>query len=213
MNKIPKMVLTFTAFSLILCLVYLLILMPRGWSSGDDDGEPLNSQPTKTTDWVYMKVEYFHDLLTPKRFFAIIDGTTNQIPLVKGGYATTDVWLEVVVRGVDVPRALQERSNRNRPHDYIIRERQRWNAMLHYVWNLVEPTHTFRAYNFEVIEYHANGKAKVVEADIEVFLGGQWNHLAMFMLGDEHARPTQSDGSEWDFGSLNVGILNPNVPK
>ena len=202
-----KQNLIYVSLSLLLFLAYSCTI----FGSGDDDLTEI--APKISGEWVYMKVEYFHDLITPKRFFAVGVGTTNQIPLVKGGYASTDVWLEVVARGVDVPRSLQEREDRSRPKDYILRERERWDSMLHYVWNLIEPTHTFRAYDFEVLTYDGKGKAKVVEADLEILLGGNWHNLAMFMLGDEHARPSQADGSEWDFGSLNVGLLNPNIPK
>ena len=67
---------------------------------------------------------------------------------------------------------------------------------------------TFRVHNMAVIV-----EDKVIEADIEFWLGGAWHNLAIALLNDDHARPIQTDGSTWDPGSPTWGLENPNLPR
>ena len=53
----------------------------------------------------------------------------------------------------------------------------------------------------------------IIEADMEILLGGVWHNLALMMMQDDMARPIQADGSEWDPGSREYSLLNPNIPK
>ena len=75
------------------------------------------------------------------------------------------------------------------------RERERWNSAMQYVWNVCEPTKTFRVHNMVVID-----EDRVIEADIEFWLGGVWHNLAVSLVNDEMARPLQQDGTTWDPG-------------
>ena len=33
------------------------------------------------------------------------------------------------------------------------------------------------------------------------------------LLNDKLVLPTQADGMQWDFGALEFGMVNPNIPK
>ena len=210
MKRIPKMNLAFTAFSFLLCLVYLLIpILNRAWSSGDDDLEDLKQ--AKKREWVYGKIEYLHDLRKPNEYFMLLNAHPgNPVPLITGGYATTDVYAIVRLRGVSVARELQHSEHRNRPDDWLLYERDKWDKSMRYVWNLTDPKHTFKVYDLKVVDHAGD---KVLEGDMEVYLGGGWLDLAVMMLNDGHARPIQADGSDWDWGMETVPLLNPNVPK
>ena len=186
----------------------LLICVSLCFASGDDDGAPLESVPDGS---VYGKIAYLHDLRAPNVYFMLLRAHPGQpVPLISGGYATTDVYAVVKLRGVSTPRALQHSENRERPHDWLANERSRWDAAMRYVWNLTEPNKTFRVHRLAVIE--ASGD-KVLEGDLEVWLGGQWLSLAHMMLNDGHARPVQLDGSDWDWGQSTVPLVNPGIPK
>ena len=202
--------LAFTAFSFLLCLVYLLIpILNRAWSSGDDDLEDLKQ--AKKREWVYGKIEYLHDLRKPNEYFMLLRASPGTgVPLITGGYATTDVYAIVRLRGVSVPRELQHSEHRNRPHDWLANERRKWDNSMRYVWNIVEPNKTFKVYDLKVVDHAGD---KVLEGDLEVYLGGGWLDLGLMMLNDGHARPLQADGSDWDWGMETVPLLNPNVPK
>ena len=178
-------------------------------------GEPGDAEPppvpeeTDSSGWVYGRIEYEHDLIAPNLYFMeLLAHPDGQVPLIEGGYASTDVHAIVRLRGVDAPRALHSVDERHRPHIWRDRERERWNDSMAYVWNLFSSTKTFRVHNMVVIE-----DDKVIEADIEFWLGGAFHNLAVSMLNDEHARPIQTDGSAWDPGSKNYGLENPNIPR
>ena len=132
------------------------------------------------------------------------------VPRITGGYATTDVYAVVRLRGVDTPRALQQSKERSRPHDWLANERKRWNTALEYLWNIITPTKTFRVYDLKVVDHTGD---KVLEGDMEVYLGGNWMNLAVMLMHDGHARPLQPDDAKWDWGMETVPLLNPNVPK
>ena len=179
-------------------------------ASGPGDEEiPLPGAPDTDSGWVYGRIEYLHDLLEPNKFFLeLLAHPEGQVPLIEGGYASTDVHVVVRLRGVDVPRAMHSPDERHRPHLWRDRERERWNAAMQYTWNLCEPTKTFRVHNMAVIE-----EDRVIEADIEFWLGGAWHNLVVALIQDEHARPVQTDGSTWDPGGPNYGLENLNMPR
>ena len=174
-------------------------------------GEEMPPVPEETDDngWVYGRIEYEHDLIAPNLFFLeLLAHPDGQVPMIEGGYASTDVHVIVRLRGVDVPRAMHAPEERHRPHLWRDRERERWNASLKYVWNLLEPTKTLRVHKMAVIDAD-----RVIEANIEFWLGGAWHNLAVAMLNDDHARPEQTDGSTWDPGSKTWGLENPENPR
>ena len=139
----------------------------------------------------------------------------SEVPLITGGYTSTDVDVPVLLRGIDPPRAMHDASERHRPHVWRDRERERWDAAMAYVWNLTDPTHTFRVHNMKVIDVDVPTLdiERAIEADVEFYLGGQWHNLAIAMMQDEHARPLQNDGSRWDPGSKEFSLENPNNPR
>ena len=188
----------------------LIICVSLSLASGPGDEEiPLPGDPDTDSGWVYGRIEYLHDLLAPNEYFLkLLAHPDGQVPLIEGGYASTDVHVVVRLRGVDVPRAMHDVRERHRPHLWRDRERERWNSAMQYLWNLCEPTKTFRVHNMAVIEAD-----KVIKADIEFWLGGAWHNLAIAMIQDEHARPVQTDGSTWDPGGPNYGLENPNMPR
>lgn len=178
-------------------------------ASGPGDEEMPPTEETADSGWVYGRIEYEHDLLAPNLYFMeLLAHPEGKVPRIEGGYASTDVHVMVRLRGVDVPRAMHSPDERHRPHIWRERERERWDAAMRYIWNVCEPTKTFRVHNMVVIE-----KDRVIEADIAFFLGGAWHNLAISMLSDEHARPVQKDGSAWDPGSKAYSLENPNLPR
>ena len=161
--------------------------------------------------WVYGKIEYRHDLRSPQEYFMLLRAYPGQpVPLITGGYATTDVHAVVRLRGISTPRALQHSTDRYRPHDWLSQERARWDGAMAYLWNIIAPTRMFRVHGLAVVDETGD---KVLEADLEIWLGGQWLNLGYLLMSDGHARPEQPDGTEWDWGASTVPLLNPNVPK
>ncbi len=202
----------------LLVLTIILLFLIRGHvplhSSSDGSEEPLADNPVvqqKSRDgWVYGQIEYLHDILSPNEYFLLLHDYPSSdlgVPEVYGGYATTDVYATVRLRGVAVPHGLQTAQVRARPPLYLSRERERWDKAMQYVWNLMQPTRTFRVGNFEVLEEN-----RLIEADIEVQLGGVWLNLAVLMVNDHVAAATQ-EGVDWDFGARELAPRNPNVPR
>ena len=207
-----------------------LICMSLCFASGDDPVPVAEPQPEEDGGgWVYGKIEYRHDLRTPQEYFMLLRAHPGQpVPLITGGYATTDVYAVVRLRGVDTPRALQHSEDRNRPHDWLSEERARWDAAMVYLWNIIAPTRLLRVHGLAVVERQAEqrGKGKqpvgslpypsgdgILEGDLEIWLGGQWLNLGYLLMNDGHARPEQPDGTQWDWGVSTVPLLNSNLPK
>ena len=189
-----------------------LICMSLCFASGDDPVPVKELPPEEASEgWVYGKVEYHHDILAPREYFMLLRAHPGQpVPLITGGYATTDVYAVVRLRDVDTPRALQHSEDRNRPHDWLSQERARWDSAMVYLWNIIAPTRIFRVHGLEVVDSEGDG---ILEGDLEIWLGGQWLNLGYLLMNDGHARPEQQDGTEWDWGASTVPLLNPNVPK
>ena len=194
----------------LLLLIPILIILIYGhahiFGSSDGTDEPNITQITN--GWVYGKIEYPHDVLTPRDYFLLLRAHPQaKVPMITGGYATTDVYVKVRLRGVSTPRALHNPDDRHRPHIYLDRERERWNTAMRYVWNVMHPNKTFRVGNFEVLETD-----QLLEADIEFLLGGTWISLANTMVNDEIARTPQEE-FDWDWGTRGIGPTNPNIPR
>ena len=176
-------------------------------SDGSDDTPIAEMSKTPIDDFLYARIVYRDDLISADTYFLEVKAYPGSgFPLVTGGWAETNVHVPIRLRGVAVPRVLQKAEQRNRPHKHVARERQRFDAAMDYVWSIVKLNKTLRVGNPEVFE-------DAVECDVLVLIGGTWQSLAMLMLADEHFRPLQEDGSDWDFGSLNVSLVNPNIPK
>ena len=196
-------------FLLFLSFTFVGVLWVSG--SGDDDDLELEQVPEtpfdiSETEWVYGKIEYRDDVLKPNLYFVLLRAHPGSpVPNIKGGYHTTDVHVTLKLRGVEVPRGLQQKSERNRPHRWLQRERERWDRAMNYVWSVCNPNRTFRVHNLEIVE-----SDKVLEGDVEFLLGGQWHLLSVSMLNDFLVLPA---GGDWDFGGLEFGTVNPNIPK
>ena len=200
----------------ILTVFSIFIIASIIFSNGDGEPDP-PEKPTipvlesdKNGGWVYGQIEYRDDLLAPNEYFLLLHDYPSGnlgVPDVYGGYASTDVYAKVKLRGVSIPRELQSKEDRARPPLYLSRERARWAYAMQYVWNLMEPTKTFRLGNFEVLEEN-----ELLEADIEIQLGGAWLNLAVLMVNDHIVR-ADMENIDWDFGGYGVAPLNPNVPK
>lgn len=199
-------------------LVIVLLLFIRGgtYIFGGSDGrdDPIPDKPVvpdiTKEGWVYGQIEYRDDIRSPNEYFLLLhDHPSNDlgVPDVYGGYDTTDVYAKVRLRGISVPRELQDVEDRARPPRYLSRERERWDFAMQYVWNIMQPTRTFRVGNFEVLE-----DDKMLEADIEVQLGGAWLNLAVLMVND-HVAAANQEGVDWDFGAREMAPRNPNVPR
>ena len=194
----------------LLILILLLSVLISGdaplFGGSEGTGEPETTAPAN--GWVYGTIQYPHDVLSPRDYFMLLRAHPNaKVPHITGGYATTDVYVKVRLRGVSTPRSLQSADTRHRPHIYLDRERKRWDNAMQYVWNIMQPNKTFRVGNFKVLE-----KDTLLEADIECLLGGTWINLANTMINDEIARTPQED-FQWDWGSRGIGPTNPNIPQ
>ena len=204
-------------FSVILSVLIFTIIFLSLSTQGNGDGEPDTPEKPiipvlndKNGGWVYGQIEYQHDVLAPNEYFMKLHDYPSGnlgVPDVYGAYATTDVYVKIQLRGVSIPRELQEKEKRARPPLYLSRERERWAKAMQYVWNLMQPTKTFRLGNFEVLKEN-----ELLEADIEIQLGGAWLNLAVLMVNDHIVRANVAD-IDWDFGGYGVAPLNPNVPK
>ena len=181
--------------SWILHLFVICVSLSIASGPGDEGSPPLPEKLDGDSGWVYGRIEYEHDLLAPNLYFLeLLASPGGKVPMIGGGYASTDVHAIVRLRGVDVPRALHGPSERHRPHLWRDQERERWNAAMQYVWNVCEPTKTFRVHNMVVID-----EDRVIEADIEFWLGGAFHNLAVSLCcNDEHASPCAD-------GRLDVG--------
>lgn len=179
-----------------------------GGGPGDDPPPTVSEEPELPKGWVYGFIEYEHDIHAPNHYFMLLRAHPEaKIPAIQGGYATTDVYAEVRLRGVSVPRALNTAEERHRPHPFINQERARWNTAMQYVWNLAQPNKIFRVGNFAIIDYD-----KVLLADIEFMIGKVWMNMAQVMINDEVARAPQ-DEFEWDWGSRGIGPTHPSIPR
>ena len=188
-------------------IIVLTVIAALCFASGPGDDSSVSEVES---GWVYGKIEYLHDLRAPNEYFMLLRAHPGQpVPLMTGGYATTDVYAVVRLRGVDTPRGVQASEDRNRPHDWLARERAKWDASLRYVWNLTETNNTFRVHNLKVVD---DRRDKMLEADMEVYLGGGWLNLAMMMMSDGFARPIQED-ADWDWGARGIPLENPVMPK
>jgi hypothetical protein len=206
------------------CVAMIALLFGLGYfatvifGSGDDDlTEMPQATPEMRKGWAYGFVEHQHDLDKPNLFYTKLQWHEEaDIPNVKGGYAMTDVDAFVKLRGVDVGKALHHARHRGRPFLWQREERQRWADTMTYLWNLIDQTHTLRVHNMKHIGTELDGDTYedgILEADMEILLGGVWHNLAIMMMQDDMARPIQADGSEWDPGSREYSLLNPNIPK
>ena len=158
--------------------------------------------------WVYGHLKYPHDILNPKKLhMELLAHPKSEMPDVVGAFAFTDVGVQVQIRGIDAPRALQNAEELHRPHEWRRRERERWNRAMHYIWSVSNPTKTFRVHNIEKLD------ERTVEADLEYLLGGEWRDLAISMVRDEVVRPIGDTQTEWDSGNAEYGLWNPEVPK
>ena len=206
---------------LILCIASTSALY-FAFANGDGGSDPpeMQMQTVKLPPdgWVYAFVEYEHDWADPKTaFLKIMAHPKSKVPRVTGGYAQTDVFAFVRIRGIDTPRAMHHDSVRHRPHRFIERERANWNRAMRYVWTITQPTRTFRLHNLKVIDCDdylgkLTGEKKILEADWEFLLGGAWHNISIALINDEHARPLE-DSIYWDAGTRKYSFENPVVPK
>lgn len=207
-----------TAIPLILIGMGLTLLMPHHLVDVNGSEDPDSPEFQEMLDdppeykepeggWVYANLEYIHDILAPNLYhMKLLAHPKSEVPDMIGAYAFTDVGTQILLRGVDPPRALQRAEELHRPHEWRRRERERWDAAMRYVWSVAEPTKTFRVHNLEKLD------ERTIEADVEFLLGGQWHNLAMYMARDEFVRPI-GEGTQWDAGGREYGLLNPEVPK
>lgn len=202
--------------NLALVCLFLTQFHCNAYANGDGAPPPPIMQELGK-DWVYGFVEYEHDLDKANLYYMKLQAHPDaKIPKITGGYATTDVDVFVKLRGVDVSKSLHQSRHRKRPHVFQRQERKRWAETMARLWGLIEQSHTFRVHNMKHIGTEVDGDTYpdgVIEADIELLMGGKWENLALLLVNEEFARPLQKDGTLWDPGSREYSILNPNIPK
>ena len=181
-------------------LVLFMFCLSLCFASSDGEDDPASE------GWVYGQLEYIHDILEINRYhMKLLASPKSKVPDVVGAYMFTDVGVNVKLRGVHVPRALQNAEQLHRPHQWRVRERARWDRGMRYVWSIAAPTKTFRLHNLKKLD------DRTIEADIEFLLTGVWHDLAIALMTDGFARPLQQDGTQWDAGSYEYGLENPNI--
>lgn len=188
------------------------------FGSGDD--APQRTPKSEAHAGTYAFIEYEHDWLDPATAFLKImahPGDTR-VPQITGGYAQTDVFAFVRIRGIDTHRAMHHVDVRKRPHRWIERERENWDTAMQYVWNVTRNTRTLRLSQIKIKKcdpylQRLTGDTHILEADWEYYLGGTWHNLGTALMLDEHARPQQADGTEWDGGSQHYSLEHPHLPK
>ena len=186
-----------------------IICVSLSLASGPGDEEPPLPEEIDTEDsgWVYGRIEYEHDLLAPNLYFmTLLAHPKSDVPDLLGAYVFTDVGVHIRLRGVHVPRSLQQAEDLHRPHEWRRRERQRWNTAMQYLWSIMERTKTFRLHNLEKIDN------TTILADLEFLLGGEWHDLAYTMVKDEIVRAVGETDIKWDAGSQEYGLENPSIP-
>ena len=208
----------------IFALLYLGIHFGLASSEGDPDPaldpyvdqERSKQELPKSAGSVFGFIQYPHDLDKANLFYMLLQASPeSKVPGVSGNYSTTDVNVFVKLRGVDVGRSLHHSRHRKRPHVYQNRERKRWAEMMHDLWSLISITRTFRVHNMVYVGTELDGdiyEDGIIEADLELLLGGNWHNLAILMMQEEHTRPIQKD-TLWDAGSKAYSLENPNIPK
>ena len=71
--------------------------------ASSEDPLPVEEEPPEEEvgGWVYGKIEYRHDLRSPQEYFMLLRAHPGQpVPRITGGYATTDVYAVVRLRGI-----------------------------------------------------------------------------------------------------------------
>ena len=205
-----KLNLVYLFCSLVMFFVYSCSI----FGNGNDDELDFSTIPEE--EWVYGHIEFLHDLMAPNLYFMkLLIHPDHPDAKSIDGYMSKDGNAFVMLRGVDTPRALHDASERFRPNAWRLQERESWDKAMSYVWNLTDPTHTFRVHNIKVVKVNLPtlNITHVIKADIQFFLGGNWHNLAVSMLSDEHARPLQEDGTLWDPGSKKYSLENLNNPR
>lgn len=162
---------------------------------------------------IFGRVEHLHDLIDLRTMFVEARAYPGAgFPLIEGGYTETNVHAHIRIRGITTPTACQTAESRqNRPHAYVERERQRWDAGMRYLWGLIGINKVIKIVNPKVVD-------GVVECDVKFYLGGAWHALDTAMIQDDYAR-TIIPGFRVEWGSELLDMIpiadleNPDIPR
>ena len=176
--------------------------------NGSSDGSPPQQPQTQETETpipkkqdgtISARIRHARDVLQPNTLFVEARAYPgNGVPNITGGYAETNVHLQIIIKGVSVPSACQSTAERNKPHDEVEIERRRWQNAIDYVWACLSQNNKLRLGDLEI----RDGR---VHCHVEFYLGGAWHDLATAMVNDDHARYEQ-EGIMWKWGSR---LLDP----
>ena len=168
---------------------------------GDMPPEPMpemeNLVDSEPTGYFHCQVEMQWDLHQVDAFFGIVEAYPSdgaQWPAIetKSHTAETLGYTLIQIRGLSVPSQFADRSQ---PLIFTVRERQRFNRAMEYVWALISQSETLILRNPEVIEGHG-----AVVCDVFARMGGHDLNLAEMMKADGHARPA----GNWIWGARDV---------
>ena len=200
-----KKLLYITSFLAILTVASVLFSLHTAETSGPGDDPPeapeledieLATEPVE----IFGRVEHLHDLIDLRTMFVEARAYPGAgFPLVEGGYTETNVHVRIRIRDITTPTACQTvESRENRPHAYIERERERWNAGMRYLWGLIGINKVIKIVNPEVVD-------GAVECDVKFYLGGAWHELDTAMIQDDYAREIHPEFRiEWGSELLDV---------
>ena len=77
-----------------------IICVSLSLAGGPGEEMPPVLEETDDNGWVYGRIEYEHDLIAPNLFFIeLLAHPDGQVPMIEGGYASTDVHVIVRLRG------------------------------------------------------------------------------------------------------------------
>ena len=111
------------------------------------------------------------------------------------GVVETNIRAVIRIRGISVPSQF---ALRTRPHVQVERERARYDAAIHYVWDLVHNAETLVLENVQHVP-----KDKLYLCDVYVNIGGNLLDLADMLIADGHACSLQ-EAQHWDWGARRV---------
>lgn len=155
--------------------------------------EAVAPEPVQFVEGVFVNahLEYAFDVLAIDEYYLEVRAHPGDgIPGITGGFVTTDVEVSVKLRGVSCPSACRDSESRARPHEEVRRERKRWADGMSFVTSLLMLNQSLRLSNIAAVD------GKLV-ADIEFYLGNEWQDLREILIKDGFAK---SDTSVWNWG-------------
>lgn len=185
----------------ICCLAMIPMLSQSGSDGTDTDDPPAPPKLKAEGGQFYARVVLRDDILAVNEFFAEIKihPTDKRWPgaEIKPREAYSEevnLKTNIRIRGISVPTILP---NPNQPHQYVERERDRFDDAVHFVWGLISDNKTPNARPL-ILANPTVAKDGLIEVDMWVMVGGHTLNVAVMLVKDGHAR--YGNQTDWDWG-------------